>query len=415
MRKNIINSTDSSTAIVFGSLESMVRQQAQAFIQRLLEEEVEDLLGRAKHARKPDVDPPAGYRNGYGKDRQLAMMSGTITVRRPRVKGLEERFESRILPLFVRRTTEVGDLIPELYLHGLSHGDFDLALRGLLGDAAPLSPSSVARLKEKWHADKIGWDQRSLADLDVVYLWVDGVYVKAGLEKEKACVFVAIAGLSDGRKVVVALSAGHRESTTSWETFLRDMRTRGMRAPRLVCGDGNLGIWGAVGGIFPEADEQRCWNHRIVNVLDKLPKKLQADGKELLKVIPYADSQLEAEVAKGRFQTWAKLKGQKDAAKLIDHDWARMMTFYSYPTEHWRHLRTSNIIESPFATLRLRTDAAKRFKKVENATAVVWKMLLVTEKTFRKLNAPHLMALVYAGAKCKDGVVIREDAKGKAA
>lgn len=415
MRQNIIKSTDSSTAVVYGCLEEMVRLQAQSLIQRVLEEEVEALLGRKKHERRSEVDAPAGYRNGYGKERKLSMTSGTVTVRRPRVKGLEERFESRILPLFVRRTAEVGELIPELYLHGLSHGDFELALRGLLGDGAPLSPSSVARLKEKWHADKAAWDQRSLADLDVVYLWVDGVYVKAGLEKEKACVFVAVAGLADGRKVIVALTAGHRESTASWESFLRDLKARGMRSPRLVSGDGNLGIWGAVTGVFPEADEQRCWNHRIVNVVDKLPKKLQEAGKELLKVIPYADTKIEAEVAKKRFQSWAALKGQKEAASLIDVDWDRMVTFYRYPKEHWRHLRTSNIVESPFATLRLRTDAAKRFKKVENATAVVWKMLLVAEKSFRKLNAPHLMALVYAGAKCSDGVIIREEAKGKAA
>lgn len=415
MRENIIKSIEPSTAIAWNCLEDMVRQQAQTLIQRVLEEEVEALLGRKKHERKPEIDAPPGYRNGYGKERKLSLTSGTVTLRRPRVKGLEERFESRILPLFARRTAEVGNLIPELYLHGLSHGDFELALRGLLGDGAPLSASSVARLKEKWQAEKAAWDQRSLADLEVVYLWVDGVYVKAGLEKEKACVFVAVAGLADGRKVVVALAAGHRESTTGWETFLRDLKNRGMRAPRLVCGDGNLGIWGAVGGIFPDTDEQRCWNHRIVNVLDKLPKKLQPDGKELLKVIPYSETEFEAEIAKRRFQAWASQKGQKDAAKLIDQDWARMMTFYRYPKDHWRHLRTSNIIESPFATLRLRTDAAKRFKKVENATAVVWKMLLVTEKTFRKLNAPHLMALVYAGAKCKDGVVIREEAKGKAA
>jgi transposase-like protein len=415
MRENIIKSTDSSTAVVYGCLEEMVRQQAQSLIQRVLEEEVESLLGRRKHERKPEVDAPSGYRNGYGKARKLAMTSGTVTIRRPRVKGLEERFESRVLPLFVRRTAEVGNLLPELYLHGLSQGDFELALRGLLGDGAPLSASSIARLKEKWHADKIAWDERSLADLDIVYLWVDGVYVKAGLEKEKACVFVAVAGLADGRKVIVALTAGHRESTTSWESFLRNLKTRGMRDPRLVCGDGNLGIWGAVTGVFPEAEEQRCWNHRIVNVLDKLPKKLQGDGKELLKVIPYAETEYLAEVAKKRFKAWAIEKGQKDAANLIEKDWERMVTFYRFPTEHWRHLRTSNIVESPFATLRLRTDAAKRFKKVDNATAVVWKMLLVAEKSFRKLNAPHLMALVYAGAKCKDGVVIREETKGKAA
>jgi putative transposase len=306
-------------------------------------------------------------------------------------------------------------MLPELYLHGLAERDFDMALRGILGDGAPLSASTVARLKEKWIGEKTAWDLRSLGDLEVVYLWVDGVYVKAGLEKEKACVLTAIAGLSSGQKVVVALKAGHRESTTAWGDFLRDLRDRGMNCPRLIIGDGNLGIWGAVADVYPEADEQRCWNHRIVNILDKLPKKAQAEGKELLKVIPYAETEVAANVAKSRFQSWARSGGHGAAAELIDKDWDRMVTFYRYPAQHWKHLRTSNIVESPFATLRLRTDAAKRYKKVENATSVIWKMLLVAEKTFRKLNAPALMRLLYAGAEYKNGLIVEDETKRNAA
>jgi len=204
------------------------------------------------------VDAPAGYRNGLGEARQLTLGSGTVQVRRPQVRGLEQRFVSRVLPLFARRSAQVSELLPELYLPGLAEGDFDLALRGLLGEEAPLSASTVARLKQKWQAELAAWQTRPLEGLEVVYLWVDGVYVKAGLEDRKAALLVALAGLSDGRKVVLALQAGARESLESWGRLLRDLQARGLPPPRLVIGDGHLGIWGALRGLYPQAQEQRC-------------------------------------------------------------------------------------------------------------------------------------------------------------
>ena len=199
------------------------------------------------------------------------LRTGTITLRRPRVRGLSERVESRLLPAFKRRTEEVGRLLPELYLHGLAQGDFDLALRGLLGDGAPLSAPSIARLKASWQAEYELWKTRVVEDLDVVYLWVDGVYVKAGLDKDKAAILVVLAALRDGQKVILAVESGYRESTESWAAILRDLTRRGLAAPKVVIGDGHLGIWGALAAVFPEAKEQRCWNHRLLNVLDKLP------------------------------------------------------------------------------------------------------------------------------------------------
>jgi transposase-like protein len=276
------------------SLESFAREAVQKLLQWALEEEVSELLGRAPWERRSE-DGGQGYRNGYGKARRLSMSSGTITLRRPRVRGLEERFESQILPLFTRRTQEIGELLPELYLHGLAQGDFDLALRGLLGEGAPLSSSSVARLKAIWQGEYEAWKGRSLSTVGVVYLWVDGIYVKAGLEKQKAAILVAIAGLTDGSKQIVALESGYRESIESWSSILRQLKQRGMNTPRLVIGDGHLGIWGALTNVYPEAGEQRCWNHRIVNILDKLPKKEQAGAKLLLTQIPYADTREEAE------------------------------------------------------------------------------------------------------------------------
>ena len=331
-------------------------------------------------------------------------MTGTITVRRPRVRGLEARFESRLLPLFKRRTEEVGRLLPELYLHGLAQGDFDLALRGLLGEAAPLSAPSIARLKAGWQAEYETWKRRRLDDLEPVYVWADGIYVKAGLEKDKAAMLVVIAGLRDGRKVVAR--GGERVSRVDGELGGAAPRPqgRGLRAPRLLIADGHLGIWSAVGTVFPTVGEQRCWNHRIVNVLDTLPKKLQAEARELLTKIPYAETRAEAERLKRGFQAWATKKGVAAAGRRLEEDWERLVTFYAFPKEHWKHLRTTNVVESPFAAVRLRTAAAKRFKKVENATAVIWKTLLVAEQSFRRLDAPERLPEVAEGVVYVDGV-----------
>jgi len=392
--------------VTWERLESYVRGKAQELIQALLEEEVTELLGRGKSERRGVVDAPGGYRSGHGKPRRLTLGSGTITVRRPRVRDLEERFESRILPLFVRRSQEVNALIPELYLHGLAEGDFDLALRGLLGEEAPLSASTVARLKTKWQAEMAAWNARRLDDLEVVYLWVDGVYVKAGLEDRKAAVLVLLAGLSDGRKVLLALMSGHRESAESWASILRDVRARGLRAPRLVIGDGHLGIWAGLRQVYPEAQEQRCWNHRSLNLLDRIGKRDQPAAAALLGNLVYAATLEEAERQKTTFQEWCRQRGYDEAGELIDEDWERMVTFYGFPKEHWGHLRTTNPVESPFAALRLRTAAAKRFKRVDNATAVIWKMLLIAEQRFRRLNAPDLMADVFLGVQYVNGMPV---------
>jgi transposase-like protein len=385
-------------------LEGCLRVKLRGWLQDLLEAEVAELLGRAKSERRKVVDPAPGYRNGYGKPRKLTLSNGTVTLRRPRVRGVETRFESRLLPLFVRRTCGVDNLLPELYLHGLALGDFDLALRGLLGEDAPISANTVARLKEKWSAEREEWSTRRLDELEVVYLWVDGIYVKAGFEKEKAAVLAVMAALSDGSKVIVALQAGYRESKEAWAEILRDLKRRGMSCPRLVVGDGNLGIWSALAEVYPQAKEQRCWNHRIVNAVDRVPKKHQTQALVYLRQIPYAETATEAARLKSKYQEWCRNKGLEDAARVLDRDWDRMIAFYEFPKEHWRHLRTSNPIESPFSALRLRTDAARRFKKIENALAVIWKMLLVAERRFRRLRAPELMKDVYQGVKYVNGV-----------
>lgn len=393
----------SSSSQMWERLEAFVREQIQRFIQALLEEEVTALLGRPKSARCAAMDAPPGLRNGYGRPRRLTLTAGTITVRRPRVRGLDERFVSRVLPLFKRRTREVGELLPQLYLHGLALGDFDLALRGLLGDAAPLSPASLTRLKAQWQLEYEAWKRRRLDDLEVVYVWADGLYVKAGLEDGKSALLVLIGALTDGRKVVLAVEGGQRESKESWGAVLRDLRARGLQPWRCTIADGHLGIWAALAEQQPTVAEQRCWNHRIINVLDAIPTKHQAQARTLLCAMPYAESQAACEELRAQFAKRYSQLAPK-AAERLAADWERLVTFYQFPRGHWRHLRTTNIVESPFAAVRLRTTAAKRFKKVDSATALIWKLLQGAEQTFRRLNAPELLPAVYAGAKYVDGI-----------
>jgi transposase-like protein len=379
------------------SLQDWIREQVQGLIQQALEDEVTEMLGRLKSERTQGASGP--YRNGFGRPRRLTTTVGTIELQRPRVRGMQERLESRILPWFKRKLLVVDQMIPELYLHGLSEGDFDQALGAVLGDKAPLSPKSVARLKERWQGEFEAWRKRSLEEFQVAYLWVDGVYVKAGLEKEKAALLVAVAVLVDGRKIVLAVHPGHRESQSSWGELLRDLKARGLDCPCLVVGDGHLGIWAALREVYPEADEQRCWNHRIVNVLDKVPAKHQPGAKKLLSETMYAPSRQDCEKAKMRFRRWCAERDVLAAADTLDRDWERLVAYYRYPADHWKHLRTTNPIESAFATLRLRTDAAKRFKKVANATAAIWKLLLIAEKSFRPVDGKALLVGVWTQHK----------------
>ncbi len=334
-----------------------------------------EFLGRARYHRRGSNDH--GYRNGYGKPRRLTMRGGTVHLRRPRVRGLDERFQSNLLPLFTRRTAQINDLLPELYLHGLALGDFELALRGLLGEDAPLSASTVARAKERWQAEALAWQQRSLAEPPLVYLWVDGVYVKAGLDKDKAALLVAIGGMADGRKVLIGLRSGYRESAESWKGLLRDLRERGLSSPRLVVGDGHLGIWAALTEVYPEADQQRCWKPPDRQCARSGAQAGSGGGEAEAAAGSLRSDAAARRATQGRVsEVGARGAGLERAARLLDEDWERLVSYYRYSQEHWRHLRTTNVIESPFAALRLRTDAAKRFKKVANATAVIWKMLL---------------------------------------
>lgn len=277
-----------------------------------------------------------------------------------------------------------------------------------------MSASTVGRLKQKWQGEYAAWQQQSLAGLQAVYMWADGVYVKAGLEKEKAAILVIVLGLSDGSKIFAYLGSGYRESKESWAAALRDLRDRGLTDPCLAIADGGLGLWAALSGVFPKTREQRCWNHKVVNVLDQVPKIKQAEAKAMVAALPYCPTRKEAEEGKKAFERWCASHGFAKAAQILASDWERMVSFYDFPKEHWKHIRTTNVVESPFAALRLRTDAAKRFKKVENATAVIWKTLMVAQKKFRRLDAPELLKDVYEGVEFADGVAITRNKEAAA-
>lgn len=406
--KNTNEQTESR--VCYESLESWAREKMQGWLQDILEQEVTDLLGRQKSERRAAqgvIDVPQGSRNGHGKPRRFGVMSGTVTLRRPRVRDLEERFESKILPFFKRQSKQVRDMLPELYLHGLSSGDFELAMRGLLGEGAPLSASSIQRLKAKWELEFDAWKKQDLSALEAVYFWADGIYVKAGIEDRKSALLVIIAALSNGEKHVVACESGERESKESWLKILRDLKARGLKFPKLSVADGALGLWSALGEIHPTGEEQRCWNHKITNVLDDLPKKEQPKASEILKEIPYAPTRKLCEEKRDEFVNRYRKTDPKAVATLM-RDWERMVSFYSFPEAHWRHLRTSNIVESPFSAIRLRTDASRRYKRVEGAKAIIWKLLTVAEKSWRKLNAPELLPLVARGVKFMDGVEVQK-------
>jgi transposase-like protein len=404
MRENHSEGIESKR-IFYDALEGFAREKIREHLQDLLEQEVSEWLGRQKSERKGNAVEQPGYRNGYGKRRRFTMSLGTVEVRRPRVRDLGERFVSKVLPFFKRQTKQVRDLVPELYLHGLASGDFELALRQLLGEGAPLSASSLQRLKEKWQGEYEGWKSAAIEEEEWAYLWADGIYVKAGIGKEKAALLVVIGVQKDGSKRFLALEAGYRESKESWAGVLRQLKSRGVKNVRLFVGDGNLGLWAGVGEVYPQAQEQLCWNHKMLNVIDAVSHKEQVEVKRHLSAMMYAESRQQALKERKIFER--TFEHNAKAVKTVVENWDRLTTYYDFPREHWKHLRTSNVVESPFSRVRLRTTASRRFKSQVNATCLIWKTLMVAEKSFRKLDAPLLVEKVAEGKKYDNGKEIR--------
>ena len=341
--------------------------------------------------------------NGFARAREVTTGAGMVEVAAPRVDDRRdgEKFSSAILPAYMRKSPKVTEVLPILYLRGLSTGDFAPALGEFFGSDAGLSASTVNRLTEAWQAEHAEWSERDLSGLDYVYWWVDGIHFNIRLEEDRLCTLVIVGVRPDGTKELVALADGYRESTDSWAEVLRSVRDRGLAAPVLAVGDGALGFWAAIRDVFPTTREQRCWVHVTANTLDALPKRLHDDAKEALKAIYSAESRTAALEAVKRFGD--EFAAFPKATKKITGQLDVLLAFYDFPAEHWIHLRTTNPIESTFSTVRLRTKVTRGVGSRKAGLAMAYKLLDAAQARWRRINGHEFVPLVRAGATFIDG------------
>jgi transposase-like protein len=393
-------------------IDEIVREGARRMLAEALQAEVDAYIARFIDERD-ERGRRLVVRNGSHQPREVLTSAGAIEVTAPRVNdkrvdsetGERQRFSSAILPPWCRKTPKISEVLPLLYLHGLSTGDFVPALGQFLGSSAGLSAPVITKLTEQWKAEQRTFAARDLRDVDFVYLWADGIHVNIRLEEHKLCLLVMIGVRADGRKELIALTDGYRESTESWADLLRDCKRRGMRAPVLAVGDGALGFWGALAEVFPQANTQRCWFHKIANVLGALPKSAHPGAKKQLTEIWNAEDKTHALRAVKEFEAAYGVKHPKAVAKIRD-DLDELLAFYDFPAEHWQHLRTTNPIESTFATVRHRTKVTKGPGSRAAGLAMAFKLIESAQARWRAVNAPHLVALVRAGAVFKNGKLL---------
>lgn len=411
MLKVVASTQELEGALGPQTLDEVALQGARRMLRDALELEVAAYLER--HQERDARGRALVVRNGKARARQVTCGAGTLRVSAPRVNdqrvdaaGRRQRFTSRILPPYMRRSPKVAEVLPVLYLRGLSTGDFQEALPILLGDAATgLSPTNIARLTAVWEEEYHAFRRRSLAERDYVYVWVDGVHFNIRLEDERLCTLVMIGARPDGTKELIAVEDGYRESTESWAALLQDLQRRGMRAPVLAVGDGALGFWAAVRDVWPETRQQRDWCHKIANVLDRLPQGLQAKAKRALREVMYAETRAVADKLIDRFATVYGPKYPK-AAECLVGDRDALLTHFDAPAEHWLHVRTTNPVESSFSTVRLRQRVTKGAGSRTKGLTMAFKLLEMAEQRWRALNGAHLLPLVRAGVRFNDGVQV---------
>jgi len=402
-----------------GSLiDEIVREGARRMLAAALQAEVAAYI--AAHTGEVDGNGRRlVVRNGHAAPRQVLTSAGAVEVVTPRVNdkrvdevtGERRRFASAILPAWCRKSPKINEVLPLLYLHGLSSSDFVPALQGFLGTSSGLSSATVTRLSTQWQDEARAFGNRDLSTVDYVYLWADGVHLNIRLDEEKLCLLVMIGVRVDGTKELIALAEGYRESTGSWADLLRDCKRRGMRAPILAAGDGALGFWGALREVFPTTREQRCWFHKIGNVLAALPKSAHPGAKKALAEIWNAEDREHARRAVAAFKLAYSAKFGKAVAKITD-DLDELLAFYDFPAEHWVHLRTTNPIESTFATVRHRTKVTKGPGSKAAGLAMAFKLIEAAQARWRAVNAPHLVALVRAGARFDKGRLVERSTTG---
>lgn len=415
MKKNTVLELKKPEIVTEDPLMEVLRKGAREMLKKALEAEVEDYLAQFDKVRD-DSGKRLVTRNGYLPERTIQTGIGDIPVKAPRVadrrkgeKGI--RFTSTILPPYLRRTKSIEELLPWLYLKGVSTGDFSEALAALLGKNAPgLSASTISRLKDVWSEELKEWQERSLKGKEYVYFWVDGIHFGARMEDASQCMLVVIGATKYGDKELVSITDGYRESEQSWLEALNDLKRRGLKtAPKVAVGDGALGFWKAISKVFGGTRWQRCWMHKTGNVLDKLPKDLQARAKENLHQIWMAATKEKAEKAFDHFVKSYEAKYPK-AVECLTKDRDVLLTFYDFPAEHWIHLRTTNPIESTFATVRLRTVKTRGMLTRDAMMTMVFKLSMSAQKRWRRLNRPERLGDLIQGVKFVDGIKQEEAA-----
>lgn len=402
-------------------LTEVLRAGARQLLSQAVEAEVAAMLGEYEHL-KTDDGRQRLVRHGHGPEREILTGIGPVAVRRPKVRDRDAdgdnriRFTSAILPRFARRTRSVEAVLPTLYLRGLSSGDFQDALEALLGKEAPgLSAQVISRLKAEWVTEHSRWRKRDLSARRYVYVWADGVYLQGRLEDEKQCILVIIGATPEGRKELIGFQAGFRESAQSWRELLIDLKGRGLSlGPELAVGDGALGFWKALDEVYPGTRHQRCWVHKTANILNKLPKSRQKTAKDDLHAIWMADGRVEAEAAMDTFEAKYGAK-YPQAVTCLTKDRTALLAFYDFPAEHWQHVRTTNPIESVFATVRHRTVRTKGCLSHKTATAMVFKLVTAASKTWRRLAGNNRLPQVIEGVRFKDGIQVNDAQKSAAA
>jgi len=395
-------------------LTEILRQGARALLAQAVEAEVADFLAKHGDLRTEDGRQRV-VRHGHLPEREVMTGIGPVAVRQPRVRDREAgagdpgriRFSPAIVPPYVRRSKSIETLLPILYLKGISTGDFSEALAALLGKDAPgLSPTAIIRLKDGWIDEHDAWQKRDLSAKRYVYVWADGIYLQARLEDEKQCILVLIGATPEGRKELVGFTDGARESAQDWRELLLDLKRRGLDVrPELAIADGALGFWKAAGEVWPTMREQRCWVHKTANVLAKLPKSQQPKAKRALQEIWMAETKAEAEAAFDAFTESYQVKYEK-AAECLNKDRDALLTFYDFPAEHWKHLRTTNPIESTFATVRHRTIRSKGCLSNRTALAMVFKLVEAAQKSWRRLDGNNQLSKLLLGVKFADGLEV---------
>ena len=390
------------------ALTEVLRRGAKELLQQAVEVEVAEAIAQFAEL-KDEQGRRRVVRNGYLPERSIQTGIGAVAVRAPRVRDRagELKFSSRLLPPYLRRTRSLDELLPWLYLKGLSSSDFSGALTALLGPAAPgLSAAKICRLKEIWRLEYEQWRRRSLSDKEYVYVWADGIYFGVRLEDARQCMLVVIGATKEGRKELLGLTDGYRESEASWKELLLELKERGLTVdPKLAIGDGSLGFWKALPQVFGSTRAQRCWKHKTANVLNKLPKGLQAKAKAELNDIWMAESRTAAEQAFDNFLLSYEAKYPK-ASECLHKDRSALLTFYDFPALHWSHIRTTNPIESTFATVRLRTSKTRGCVSRGGLLAMVFKLMKVAEQKWYKLKGSEFLVQVIQGVRFKDGTQV---------